>query len=443
MTQALLNNLDTQQFFSDPKSGAKDFALVSGSEQNFQTILNEQASAKNELVQGTLGAMNQTTDNDFGKLTNIIKDVMQEAVEESSLELTFVGEIEEIVEEVQAPIEELEADADTDEVGVEEFFGSEGLLGQCLQTELVKEQGVEQIEKAEDIEALADESPVMLKLFGQCLQTEPVKERISEQAELAEKTEGVDVAVNELDLNVVDENIELPLETPEVANQTRIEAKTEGQEKTLEDIVDEEILGELKVESVEADTSGESASSDLMKNQTAEEVGVKAMLHASADFAEFKLEAEPVVSSLNPKPAADVTSGKIIEQITRQMDKIFNGSKLNIVLNPESLGRVSLQIINTKEGLSAQFTVASQEARNLIMKGLDGLKETLVSHGVNVDSVSVKLNESQEAEYNADWTEQEGSRGGNKERGRSKGEEKERQKFEQMMVQQQDENGKV
>ena len=167
------------------------------------------------------------------------------------------------------------------------------------------------------------------------------------------------------------------------------------------------------------------------------------MLHASADFAEFKLEAEPVVSSLNPKPAADVTSGKIIEQITRQMDKIFNGSKLNIVLNPESLGRVSLQIINTKEGLSAQFTVASQEARNLIMKGLDGLKETLVSHGVNVDSVSVKLNESQEAEYNADWTEQEGSRGGNKERGRSKGEEKERQKFEQMMAQQQDENGKV
>lgn len=403
MTQALLNNLDTQQFFSEPKSGTKDFALAPDSKQNFQTILDKQTTGKNEPAQGTLGAMKQTADNDFGKLTNIIKDVMQEAAEESSLDLTLDRDVEEIVEEVQIPTEELETETEEEEV-------------------------------------VTDESPVMHTLIGQCLQTEPVKEQISEPTE---KTEEVDVAVNEPDLNVVDENIEFPSETPEVANQIKTEVKTEGQEKTLEDIVDEEILSELKIESVEADTSGESASSDLMKNQTAEEVGVKAMLHASADFAEFKLEAEPVVSSLNQKPAADVTPGKIIEQITQQMDKIFNGSKLNIVLNPESLGRVSLQIINTKEGLSAQFTVTSQEARNLIMKGLDGLKETLVSHGVNVDSVSVKLNETQEAEYNADWTEQEGSRGGNKEQGRSKGEEKEQQKFEQMMAQQQDENGKV
>ncbi len=403
MTQALLNNLDTQQFFSEPKSGAKDFALAPDSKQNFQTILDKQSTTKNEPAQGTLGAMKQTADNDFGKLTNIIKDVMQEAAEESSLDLTLDRDVEEIVEEVQIPTEELETETEEEEV-------------------------------------VTDESPVMHTLIGQCLQTESVKEQISEPTE---KTEEVDVAVNEPDLNVIDENIEFPSETPEVANQIKTEVKTEGQEKTLEDIVDEEILSELKVESVEADTSGESASSDLMKNQTAEEVGVKAMLHASADFAEFKLEAEPVVSSLNQKPAADVTPGKIIEQITQQMDKIFNGSKLNIVLNPESLGRVSLQIINTKEGLSAQFTVTSQEARNLIMKGLDGLKETLVSHGVNVDSVSVKLNETQEAEYNADWTEQEGSRGGNKEQGRSKGEEKEQQKFEQMMAQKQDENGKV
>lgn len=61
-----------------------------------------------------------------------------------------------------------------------------------------------------------------------------------------------------------------------------------------------------------------------------------------------------------------------------------------MVLNPESLGKVSIQLINTKEGLSAQFTVATQEARNLIMKGLDGLKDTLMSHGVSVDNVSVK-----------------------------------------------------
>lgn len=114
------------------------------------------------------------------------------------------------------------------------------------------------------------------------------------------------------------------------------------------------------------------------------------------------------------------------------MEGMYNGSKVNMVLNPESLGKVSIQLINTKEGLSAQFTVATQEARNLIMKGLDGLKDTLMSHGVSVDNVSVKINDAQESEYNADWTEQEGSRGGNKEQGSQK-EQRGKEQFEQMM----------
>ena len=106
-------------------------------------------------------------------------------------------------------------------------------------------------------------------------------------------------------------------------------------------------------------------------------------------------------------------------------------AKVNIILNPASLGKVALQIANTSEGLSAQFTVATQEARDLIMKGLDSLKESLLSQGVNVDNVSVKLNDTQKSEYNQDWTEQEGSKGGNKHYKEHR--QKEEQNFEQLM----------
>ena len=106
--------------------------------------------------------------------------------------------------------------------------------------------------------------------------------------------------------------------------------------------------------------------------------------------------------------------------------------------------KVSIQLIKTGEGLSAQFTVANQEVRDMLMKGLDGLRDSLTSHGVGVDNVSVKLNESQKSEYNADWTEQEDSRGGNKEQGRSNKDEKEKGLFEQMMAQTlEEENGNV
>ena len=78
------------------------------------------------------------------------------------------------------------------------------------------------------------------------------------------------------------------------------------------------------------------------------------------------------------------------------------------------------------------------------MKGLDGLKDTLLAQGVNVDNVSVKVADTQKSEYEQDWTEQEGSRGGNKGQKNPDREEKEKGLFEQMMAQTlENENGNV
>ena len=67
------------------------------------------------------------------------------------------------------------------------------------------------------------------------------------------------------------------------------------------------------------------------------------------------------------------------------------------------------------------------------MKGLDGLKDTLASHGVGCDSLSVKISDSQKSEYKEDWTEQEGSRGRNKQQGSQKQKKDDEKPFEQMM----------
>ena len=114
-----------------------------------------------------------------------------------------------------------------------------------------------------------------------------------------------------------------------------------------------------------------------------------------------------------------------------------------MVLNPESLGKVNIQLLSTKEGLSAQFTVTTQEAKDLLLKGLDDLKDTLKSCGVATDNILVKLTDSQKSEYEQDWTEQEGSNGGNKEQKRQH-KEKELQSFEKLIAQAaEEENGNV
>ena len=236
----------------------------------------------------------------------------------------------------------------------------------------------------------------------------------------------------EVTTDEVQETVELQAGSEVQTKETETVSESEN---ILEDIIDEEQIKELNIESVDVET-GSDTQSDLMQHETAEEHGVKVMLQTDGDFADAQLSVKQTANTPGVKPNTQVLEAnpnKIIEQITKQMESMQSGSRVNIVLNPESLGKVSVQLINTPEGLSAQFTVATQEARNLIMKGLDGLKDNLISHGVSVDNVSVKLNDTQESEYNADWTEQEGSRGGNKEQGSQRGQ-KNKQEFEQMMA---------
>ena len=405
MTQALLNNLinNTQQTFAEKVVG-QGFAQT-----DFQNVLEKQTSLqeKAETIKESLGALKKPVENTFQKLQDKINAVSKEVGGESALDISLAkaddeGEID---AKEDIPIENTDGET-SDNTIVDTAV--QNLMQQILQTQPVQINQIQQVQEvAKDVE--------------QGL------EAIDEE---------LHVTLNGIDLDKVLEDFGLnnTEDLPEVKTlKTEIAEETDG--KSLEELVDEDTLRELNIESVEADTSsGEEESADLMQNQTAEEQGVKAMLHADADFGEVKAEVQSNVSTQAPKSTgnSDVTPSKIIDQISKQMENMNTGSRVNIVLNPESLGKVSVQLINTKEGLSAQFTVATQDARNLILKGLDGLKDTLLTQGVNVDNVTVKLSETQESEYNADWTEQEGSRGGNKEQGSYKGQ-KEKEKFEEMM----------
>ena len=402
MTQALLNNLisNNQQSFSD-KLGAKDFT-----QSDFQNVLDKQTNlqTKANAVKDSIGGIKKTAENTFHKLQDKIQETYKEVGRESALNLSLAS-----AEETEVTNSTIESE-DTTSEDVETTL-------QNLVQPLV-EQIANQIEQVED--TVKNVAEKVISNVNETLEDE------------------LNVTINGIDLDKMLEDFgfnntdDLPEIQPLNAENTE-----ESEGKTLEELVDEDTLRELNIESVETDTSsGEEESSDLMQNQTAEEQGIKASLQqADANFGELKTDStQPNVSLQAAKPTgnSDVTPSKIIDQISKQMENINTGSKVNIVLNPESLGKVSVQLINTKEGLSAQFTVATQDAKNLILKGLDGLKDSLLAQGVNVDNVTVKLSETQESEYNADWTEQEGSRGGNKEQGSRKGQ-KEKEHFEEMM----------
>lgn len=202
--------------------------------------------------------------------------------------------------------------------------------------------------------------------------------------------------------------------------------------KHIKDIINEEKVKELNIETIEADSAQDGTESgNLMQNQTPQEQVVKAMIRGDVKIDALKLAQQTEIIKTTVK-MSDINPSRIVEQITKQLEGMYSNTKVNIILNPANLGKVALNIMNTKDGLQAQFTVTTQDARDLLLKGLNGLKEGLLAHGVNVDNVAVKLSETGDSEHQSDLTEQDGSRGGYKGQGfrRQKGQE---QNFEQMM----------
>lgn len=239
-----------------------------------------------------------------------------------------------------------------------------------------------------------------------------------------------------LNENLTDTDLGLSLENNEIIQEevnVTISKQNDILEEDTQNKIDKEIAEDLKLESLEFenDSSQDSNSSDLMQKQTPQEQAVKAMLQG--DIKNDKVFSDIITNTTNNDNSTDITPSKIIEQIAKQMDKLNHTSKVNIVLNPESLGKIHLQLINSKEGLTAQFLVTTPETKSLLMNGLEGLKDNLLAHGVNIDNVSVKLEEITESENPSDWTEQEGSRGGNKQQGSQKQKKDDEKPFEQMM----------
>lgn len=130
----------------------------------------------------------------------------------------------------------------------------------------------------------------------------------------------------------------------------------------------------------------------------------------------------------------NISKEDVIAQIHNKLQSLNNttNTKLTMVLNPESLGKVSIQLTNTKNGVVAEMVVASQTVKDILDSNISNLKETLTAQGVQVNDVSVKVSQ---GENNAemDYTEQENSNSNQQEQSRQQnGQEEDKNKFEEL-----------
>ncbi len=97
----------------------------------------------------------------------------------------------------------------------------------------------------------------------------------------------------------------------------------------------------------------------------------------------------------------NLNSSDIMNQVNAKLDELQNAgnNKVSIVLKPENLGRVSLEIMNSKDGIVAKMTTDNQQVKELFDKNVEALKSNLSAQGVNVNNIKVEC--SQESSNNA------------------------------------------
>lgn len=107
-------------------------------------------------------------------------------------------------------------------------------------------------------------------------------------------------------------------------------------------------------------------------------------------------QAQSVNSAQVPK---ELSQADIMSQIDKQLNlkssQAGETTKVSIVLRPEHLGKIELELISTKDGLSAKMITDNAQVKELLDKSLDSLRDTLGAQGLSVNNVSVKVSEVQ------------------------------------------------
>ena len=400
MTQAIVNNfniLDNGGCNKVNQKSANLTSAVSGEKtsDNFNKILDKTID-KDSCTLGDMKKSNGDMSDKIKNFKNILIQATREVNMEKSLDLTLARDITEIIDQLKAAINE---DLSEDESDNESDETTDVL-------NISDNDNVSEIQIPAENEHVFEQVLTMINTLSNI--ENPISNNIIQE-------ESVDIELPKTsELNIM----------PEINKEEAVDAESDSQQS-----LDEDMLSELKVEIVDSQT-GSQSEENMTQQETPEEVGIKIMLNHGDEKTDVQFEKQ---INLNTTKPVEITSEKIIEQITKHLDSLKTSSKLTMTLNPETLGKINLQILNSKDGLSAQLTVMTNDARELLMKGLTGLKEALLAQGVNVDNISIKVSDAKEP-YNPDWTEQENSEKNNKEQQRQKQDEKEKGLFEKTIT---------
>lgn len=196
----------------------------------------------------------------------------------------------------------------------------------------------------------------------------------------------------------VRENTQTGIENKDTT--TKVKGKALDEMTKLQDT--DTVVTEARTESKNSNNSNNSGNTGAnLSHGNAGELAAKLSVDQGA-INNTQTGAEAFVNKLDAQLSAKGTSTftrtttlnqtDIMNQVNAKFEELqkSGNNKVSIILQPENLGRVSVEIMNSKDGIMAKMTTDSQQVKDLFDKNVEALKSNLSSQGVNVNNIKVE-----------------------------------------------------
>ena len=370
---------------------------------NLQDVLDNNVNVEK------LNTAEQTFEADFSENSEIFETLDKLSNEEFKnieTDKKTLDELLNVFDELSTKVEDLKID---DEIKAQIETKIQDLIKQVNNNTLSNEQLNNAInDLTNDIKVEVENSEIASIEVNETVETTQNLEKLSsnnnEQNQNFDKKDNFDFQNQELDVDfpeITDENIqtkEINLKG-EVSTDDIQEVEQNLQKTIAIDNIMDEMMVEVDIKTIPTQSGALSVADEVAKlamgennslnpitsahgNVTYDSTGVNAIIKNAAN-----LMKSAQVQNTNTPSMEDV-----LNQVTNKITQLKDGvtQKLTMILRPNDLGRLQIELNTNQNGLSTHIIAQNEDVRAYIERNIDSLRQQLSDAGVNVNSIQIK-----------------------------------------------------
>lgn len=427
-TQAVKENIqenktDKKHKTQDTKNKEQDTNEIQ--KDNTETVKQEDKKTLDEIKAKNVKEFSEETAQ--GTNTKVLSsdEVIQEAVSKINnlIETSLDGQLNlEDVEALKNALEEIQAQINNNELVVSEETKQvlKDVLNRLL-TQNPEDLAVSELQKdlkqlSQDIKAGAFKPDSQIKLEEENSNPNRALE-LDVQEVQTNKENKTKETLNDKNSNTINTS----------QSSVNVSSQVKEVQPTQEDKVDieQQMLDDMNVQIDEVSSSQTSSNSNNQNYTTAQDEVIKLQIQNADNDSNTPVTFtfDKTIKNTNPNSqirlegvTKELNANDILNQIGSKFEQLKDGSstKITMTLRPNDLGRVTIELLSTANGITTNIIAQNSQVKELLDKNIDILKQQLAQQGVNVQNVQVKtVEQNSQANLNNSYNDRNGEQGQN------------------------------